>query len=1129
MTQKFHRITLMIVVLLSLTVVSKGQTADVTGIVRDSTQAVIANATVNLTNEDTGIKRTTVTNNLGYYNFSFVSPGNYRLTVQAKGFQTVNRTGLKMEVGQVARLDFSLQVGDVTAEVTVTDAAPLLQTENTSLGRTTTEKFIVSLPLSNRNFTQILALSTGTTVELPNAAEVGRNTQNVSANGARTTFNNFQFNGVDANNFAENSASGFGAQTGLAVPAPDTLQEFKAQTGLYDASKGRGAGANVDIVGKSGTNAFHGTLWEFFRNDKLNANDFFLNRSGQKRPVLKQNQFGGTLGGPIRRDKTFFFGAYQGTIQRNGQSSLGFRTALVPPLTNDRSAAALGKLFGGQRGQFQNIFGGVGPAIAADGSNINPVALKLLNFKLSNGQYAIPTPQTILPNGLGQFSYSSPVKFREDQFTGNIDHTFSDTNQFAARFFYADTDQDSPFYRNNLPGYGLSLKNKNLMTVLSDTQTFASNRINVARVGFIRFKGAQAQPQPIKNSDLGITSPGGLEGMPTIQVSGLFTLGPDLFLSETTNSFVFQDTFSIFAGRHSLRMGGEFKYDARTQYPTIYDKGLLVFPSFPDLLLGLSGAQNGTGAISNVLASILLSGSLEKSDRYGNWAGFIQDDFKLTPRLTVNLGLRYEYFGTHHDIRGRLGNFDPNLAVAVPPSGGTLTGILLEQNYKGALPAGVTKRTEAGLWDKDLNDFSPRLGFALRLSDKPGLVLRGGYGVYYQRLTGQVSLQSVSNLPFAQFDIRGGPANAAATFQNPVNPPGLPLSSFPVFTPRTSASSLSPIGIATNVRSPYVQQYGLNLQYEFSAGLMLELGYVGSKGTRLAGAPIFNQALIATPQRPVNGVTTTTVANVQQRVPIVGLSAGASQVQTNFSSNYNSLQTSLTKRLSRGLDFLASYTWSKSLDVTSGGSTTQGFDVGSVTNDQTNLRSSYGPADFDRKHRFVLSFVYQTPEMKRGGRTLQALLSKWQFSGLTVLQTGLPLTVVDSTGGTVYGAGSGTVRAQCTGQDPAASGSINNNLNGYFNKGAFTTAPAIGDGTGFGNCGRGIVRAPHQRNLDFSIQRSFSVYKESSLLFRAEFFNLTNTPKFGIPNADRSSPSFGVISNTAANPRIVQFALKYLF
>ncbi|MGH9962471.1 MAG: TonB-dependent receptor, partial [Pyrinomonadaceae bacterium] len=287
------------------------------------------------------------------------------------------------------------------------------------------------------------------------------------------------------------------------------------------------------------------------------------------------------------------------------------------------------------------------------------------------------------------------------------------------------------------------------------------------------------------------------------------------------------------------------------------------------------------------------------------------------------------------------------------------------------------------------------------------------------------------------------------------------------------------------------------------------------------------------PQNPVHGETTTTAGNVQQRVPFLGLAAGASLVETIFNSNYNSLQTSVTKRLSRGLDFLASYTWSKSLDASSGGSSGQtgisAFDVGSVTNDQTNLRGSYGPSDFDRTHRFVLSFVYQLPDLRRGPEPLQFLMSRWQLSGLTVFQSGTPITVVDSTAGTVFGATQGFARAQCTGQNPAGSGPVTNRLNGYFNPAAFTSAPTIGDGTGFGNCGKGIVRGPGQRNLDLAIQRSFRLFKESHLLFRAEFFNITNTPNFGLPNADRASPSFGVISNTVSNPRIVQFALKYSF
>jgi hypothetical protein len=322
----------------------------------------------------------------------------------------------------------------------------------------------------------------------------------------------------------------------------------------------------------------------------------------------------------------------------------------------------------------------------------------------------------------------------------------------------------------------------------------------------------------------------------------------------------------------------------------------------------------------------------------------------------------------------------------------------------------------------------------------------------------------------------------------------------------------------------------LNVQYEFRRDFLWQVGYVGSKTTHLAGCVQFNQAPVATSQNPVNGQTTTTNENVAQRVPLAGIAGGSYICRTSFDANYNGLQTNVIKRFSNGLHFQGSYTFSKTLDFTSGTGLLDSLELGFLSNDQTNPRQARGPDDFDRKHRFVLSFVYEPPELKTGPYLARQILSHWQFSGVSVLQSGLPITVIDSTAGSVYGNLSFTNRAECTGVNHASSGSLSQRLSGYFNLAAFTAPPAIGDGTGFGNCGVGILRGPDQRNLDFGIVRSFALAEAGTLQFRTEFFNLTNTPKFGLPVIDRAAgAAFGVISSGVSNPRIIQFALKYSF
>jgi hypothetical protein len=770
------------------------------------------------------------------------------------------------------------------------------------------------------------------------------------------------------------------------------------------------------------------------------------------------------------------------------------------------------------------------------------VALALLNFKFPNGSYAIPSPPA---NGTGALTYSIPADYREDQISANIDHNISAKNQLAGRYFYSRAPFVEPFspFGANLPGWGTTETDRNHMFALSDTHVFNPNLINVARFGFMRFDGLAKIAQPIQAADVGMATPGSLPEIPGIDVNGLFTIGTggQPFYFQNTNSFIWQDTVSLTRGRHSIRMGGEVKRHQLVLNVPFVSDGFLFFLSFPDFLLGESAAQNGSSD-SNVFNSVGAAGIFRKDQRYTDLAGFIQDDIKVSPRLTVNAGLRYEFFGPASEIHGHVPTFDPSIAMGQVPASGSFSGYELPGNYTGVLPAGAIKSNTSGLWNPDYKNFAPRVGFALQVFNRPTVVLRGGYGIYYDQLSGDLVEQTVGQPPFAFTQSFSGGANAAATFQEPYVPALPAASSFPIFLPRTPGGGVTFFSVGRHLTSPYAQEYDLNLQYEFAPDFLWQVGYVGSKTTHQAGCSEFNQALLASPQNPVNGQTTNTVENLAQRVPFEGIASGSFICETAFGANYNSLQSSVSHRLAQGLDFQGSYTYSKNLDFTSGSGSLSNFLLSFVTNDQTNPSQARGLNDFDRKHRFVFSFTYAPPKLTAGPSALRHVFSSWQLSGESVLQSGLPLTVVDSTAGLIYGNLSGFSRAECTGANPASSGSLSRRLNGYFNSAAFAPPPVIGDGTGFGSCGVGILRGPSQLNLDLGIQRNFAITEGTGLQFRIEFFNFTNTPKFGKPNSDfaggdscsgsvciPNNPSFGLISSTVSNPRIIQMALKYNF
>jgi hypothetical protein len=1141
-----RRVSVLVAVFFILAGAGRSQapgTGAITGTVYDPSGAAIPNAPVLVVNQSTNVPRSATTSLAGVFTISLLTPGSYSATVDAPGFEVKTAQSVPVVVSETSTVDFHLAMANAGVTVQVRAGAEIAQSESSTLGRAVDQETIEALPLANRNYTQILSLSPGVVVGLPDAATLGRGTQDVTANGSKTTANNIQFNGIDANNLAQNSAASDLEEVGVAVPAPDTILEFKVQTGNFDATYGRGTGANVDVVSRTGSNRLHGSAWEFLRNDIVTANDFFSKLNGQPRPVLKQNQYGIAIGGPIRRDRIFYFGAYQGLRSINGVGDKV--TATLPQLTSDRSSATLGRQFCG----FSTNAGGT--QVACDGSNISPVALALLNFKFPNGSFAIPTPQTNLPvtdpnqMPIGESTFATPAKYNEDQYTANVDQVVTQKNQLSEKFFFSRAPTVSPFspFAANVPGWGTNELDQNAMLVVADTHVFNSRLANIARFGYMRFDGISAVSNPILASDLGTQSPTGASGAnvtaPAITVDGLFTIGDAGTPSQAqvTNTFVWQDTVSLSLRNQSIRLGAEAKrHQVEIDAPFAAD-GLLDISSFNDFLLGQSAAQNGSpNGISNVTTSVGTSGLFRKDERYTDFATFLQDDVKVTPRLMVNAGLRYEIFGAPSEISGRLATFDPRIASPSIPSTGSLSGFVVPSNFTGPSPAGVIKSSIPGLWPTKHDDISPRLGFVLRVSEHPTVLLRGGYGIYFDRLSAQSAENLLLQEPFSTEQNFSKASNGGASLQAPFSPLLPNTSSFPFFTPRIPGGGPSITAISTHMTDPYTQEYNLNTQMEFARDYLFELGYVGTRSLHVVGCREFNQAQLASPTDPVNGATTNTVLNVVQRVPFAGVSPGSLLCESSFNSNFNSLQSSLAKRFSHGLQFLASYTWSRNLDQTSGSSGGQVFEQWLLTNDQNNPKQAYGPTDFDRSHRAILSFTYNTPDMRSREAMMRHAFNGWQISGVLVAQSGTPITVLDYNAGAVYGNFVIENRAQRTGLDPSTSGSLHSRVLGqYLNSAAFTSTPMAPNGidpsdTDFGNSGVGIVRGPGQHNIDIAIERTIPIAEAHGIHIRAECFNLTNAANFGNPNnAVTSGAAFGVITTTVTNPRIVQLALKYKF
>lgn len=1128
----------------------------IVGTVMDEKGGALPGAEVIVTNKATGEERRVIADDAGHYIVPLLPPGSYTVGTTAPGFKKFLADDVRVALTETTTLDATLTIGAVSESVIVTAAPTLVQTEGAQLGRVVDTRAVSELPLATRNFTQILGLSAGAATYLPDNTAVGRNSQNISVNGARVTNNNFQINGIDANSMGTNSAPS------LAVPAPETIQEFKVQTSLYDATFGRSGGGNIQAVTKSGGNDFHGGAYEYFRNKSLNANNPFLKAAGVARPELSRNMFGGYVGGPIRKDKLFFFASYQGTRETNGASiinSLSSNVLVDPRLTNDRSAATLQATYG---------------------VPINAVALNLLNAKLENGQFLIPTPTA----SNGTYTGSTPSVFDENQFNANVDYHLNDKNTFAFKFFFSNAPQTLvlPSFLGggpNVPGYGNFQQNNNRLITMQYVHIFSPNFFNELRAGY-NFIRVDAFPQePVNDSAVGITRSNAnlFPGLGLVRINaaaGGVVLGTSatIDVKATAPSTTLADTLSITKGKHNIRTGAELRYNENNYVLNFFTRGQIEFASFTNFLLGVP------------TFTVFGSGIGNRSLRATDYNFFVQDDWKFNRKLTLNLGLRYELDLPPYDTRGRIATFDPSLyvprplavnGVAVgPPIGGYVQAGNVIPQYDVASMPNVDKRVLNSI---DPNNFAPRVGFAYSPLDSGHLVVRGGYGIFYSRTSFQYLTLNVIAPPTYVFGVSILPPITNPFFAAPAP------SQFPTLVPGVDLSGTL---FDRGIRTPFLQQYNLSAQYEVLKDYLLEVAYVGTHGVNLFRQIAINQApLVPTGGSITNAVTgavitTNTAANATLRKPFQGVGINNFfQNQSTAQSSYNSLQMSLTRRFTNGLQFLASYTFAKSIDNASGQG--GGAGIGGVVNpggvgetsgilgDQHNNRANRGRSDFDRKHRFVFSALYDLPRPKfaQGSTAGRLLLADWQLAGIVTSMSGLPIDIVDTGSGSFYGLSGGSAplaRPNLVG-DPSS----NIPAGYFFNPFAFArpvvvagavipssggSATAAAAGTDIGNIGRNILRGPHQNNVDFSIIKRFRITETKNVEFRSEFFNLFNTVNYANPISDLNAipatvlvngvvtPNvnattgriidagrFGKIISSSNNPRLIQFALKFNF
>jgi hypothetical protein len=795
---------------------------------------------------------------------------------------------------------------------------------------------------------------------------------------------------------------------------------------------------------------------------------------------------------------------------------------------------------------------GTGANVLPDGSNIAPQALALFNLKLPNGQYVIPTPQSInasLPfSAQGVSVISNPCPFNEDQFMTNGDWNQSPSSQWQVRFFFANSEATFTLPGANLggetaPGFPQDTPNHYRNLSITNDHIFGPNLLNQAEFGYHRTWVDTLQTEPLQYSTIGASAPS-FDTLPEINFLGGITLGGNgqtLLLAE--NTFVGQDTVSWTRGKHAFRFGGGVTR-AQINQPYLNFLAGMIFGTYTDALLGESATQNpNLLGWSNMYLSLDFPNEDGRDYRALDYHAYAQDDYKVTPRLTLNLGFRYERVGDISDALGRISNFDITRANPNPPATGSLQGYVVESNFPGTTPLGVTRSSsKLAIAGNGQNTLNPRVGFAWQLPGTNALVLRGGYGIYHETATNQPGIQLELNPPYGQLRELVGSTNGATNWAVPFAPF---TGTFPYFVPYSPTTSLSPFTYANNFRPAVVQHYSLNAEAELARNTVLEVGYLGTRGEHLLITRAPNQALSASPSNAIRGQTDNTLANIPLRAPIEGFSTSVfQQIESTGVSWYNALLVNLTKRFKGGSEVQIAYTWSSSLSDTLTSST--GPNGGTREGNQNNPRADYGPDYFNRPNRLVANFVYQIPTPFQRTSLAGEILAGWAASGVVTIQSGHYLYAEDTNSFNAFGVNGAEqdfaeISSTCSNSQLGTRGSVTKKLTNYFNSNCFFSGgvpipyPVVGaDGvaTGFGNSRPGILRGPGQNNVDLALRKifPFKVHKETANAeFRAGAFNAFNTPQFSDPNLYVDSGAFGVITTAAVAPRIMQLAVKFSF
>ncbi|HYR88228.1 MAG TPA: carboxypeptidase regulatory-like domain-containing protein [Terriglobia bacterium] len=980
---------------------SAQSTATLQGRVVDPADAVVAGANITVTSEATGVERFVRTDGEGNYQVAALPVGAYRIEVHVTGFRRQIVENVIVEVGRTIVRDFSLFIGDISDEVTVTAGAQLVERTTVSVGHVVDQRMVQEIPLNGRYFLDLGLLVPGTVTPPQNGYGAipvrGSGSFAINTAGNREETVNYMINGITLNNLWFNSIA--------FQPSISSVQEFKVDNSTFSAEYGQNSGAVVNIATRSGGNEFHGELFESLRNDTLDARNFF-DFTSSKPPPFKRNQFGGHLGGPIVRKKTFFFASYEGLRHRQ-------RLTLNSLVLSDAERA----------------------------SATDPVIVKLIEL--------IPRANLVDSSGMSRLISAATAPVNIDHWTLDVSHNLSDKDRLHGYYAVQRRDFIEPGRQGNtIPGFGNTHHSLRQIFTLNEIHTFGTSLVSEARFGFNRIFGMDAPNAQFNPAAFGIL--GGISepiGLPQIDVAGgnLNFGGPALFPSGRGDTiFAAADTVSLLAGRHSLKLGGEFRQFLNNNIR----RGTGAF-TFPTVAAFLADTANSFSVTLGDQSSSIAQGAV---------GFFAQDNFKLRPELTLDLGLRYEWNMTPAERYNRFIVFDPDKASLVRV--GKQIGEIYHENNK---------------------NLQPRLGFAWDLFGHGKTVLRAAYAILVDQPLTSVASGRSANPPLAMPLTFTGPIR----LDNAVN--------------LARAAGLAPQTVDHDFNNPYIQSWNLNVQRQLTPDLAMMVGYFGSKGTHLIIRCNLNQ--------PVNGVRPFPV--LSRSSPILpGTPLGnITEVESSGNSNYNALWVTANRRLARGFQFNTSYTWSKSFDYNS--LSLQGV----VVQNSYDLRGDRGLSDFDARHRFVASAIYDLPF--RGNLFVEG----WQLAAIVQAQSGNPVNIVTSNS-TVNGVPN-TLRPDVTGPI-----TIIGDVDRWFGTSVFTPV------AGFGSLRRNVVIGPTFNNTDFSVSKNIRLGRRIRTQFRADFFDLLNHANFGQPGNVVGTPAFGRITSTrfptgeSGSSRQVQFTLK---